>query len=267
MPKQRYINTKLWNDNWIRTLNPLDRYLFIYLLTNEHTNISGIYELPVGSMAYESGLDERDLLNSMLPNLEPKVIYFDGWVIIKNFIKQQAVNPKIEKGIASIIQLETPIRIKQKAFESNPSLEFYEEFVLPIARNNTNRNIIKEKDICASCQKEFKKEDLIIHHIVPLFAGGGNERDNLEVLCVDCHKNIHQIIGYDSLSKPTNYYNINSNTNSNYNYNISDKVYSKFIFRGLPCRKDNLTGKWKALDNGEWLEVDERFLKDIKENV
>lgn len=44
-------------------------------------------------------------------------------------------------------------------------------------------------------------------------------------------------------------------------------IYSKFIFQGKPCRKDNFTGKWKALDNDEWLEVDEAFLKDIKKNV
>lgn len=45
-----------------------------------------------------------------------------------------------------------------------------------------------------------------------------------------------------------------------------DNIY-KFSFQGNPCRKDNFTGKWKALDNGEWLEVDERFIKDIKENT
>lgn len=192
MPKQRYINTKLWNDNWIRTLNPLDRYLFIYLLTNEHTNIAGIYELPVGSMAYESGLDERDLQNAMLKRLEPKVYYIDGWVIICNFPKHQDYekSPKIRAGIETCL-----------------------------------------KDI----------PDRVLKGI-----------DTLSI----------------PYTYPLNYYNTNSNTNTNYNYNTnSDRVYSKFIFRGLPCRKDNLTGKWKALDNGEWLEVDERFLKDIKENV
>lgn len=45
-----------------------------------------------------------------------------------------------------------------------------------------------------------------------------------------------------------------------------DNIYSKFIFQNKPCKKDKFTGKWKALDNGEWLEVDERFYKDIKEN-
>lgn len=47
---------------------------------------------------------------------------------------------------------------------------------------------------------------------------------------------------------------------------IDNNIYSKFSFNGMPCRRDNFTGKWKALDNGEWLEVDENHIKNIKEN-
>jgi hypothetical protein len=45
------------------------------------------------------------------------------------------------------------------------------------------------------------------------------------------------------------------------------KITSKFIFNGMPCIQDKKTGKYIAFDNGEWLPVDERFLKDIKQNV
>ena len=73
MAKTRMVNTRFWNDSWVRKLNSLDRYLFLYLLTNEHTNICGIYELPIGTMAYEIGIDERDLERTMLKRLKPKV--------------------------------------------------------------------------------------------------------------------------------------------------------------------------------------------------
>jgi hypothetical protein len=89
--KERLINTRFWSDNWVRKLNALDRYLFIYLLTNEHTNISGIYEIPISTMAFESGIDERDLEKTMLPKLKPKVFYKDGWIILKNFVKYQRI--------------------------------------------------------------------------------------------------------------------------------------------------------------------------------
>ena len=35
----------------------------------------------------------------------------------------------------------------------------------------------------------------------------------------------------------------------------------------MPCIQDKKTGKYIAFDNGEWLPVDERFLKDIKQNI
>lgn len=94
MAKERLINTRFWNDSWIREINPLDRYLFIYLLTNEYTNISGIYELPLVTMAFGTGIDERELEKTMLPKLQPKVFYKSGWVILTNFLKYQHLNSK-----------------------------------------------------------------------------------------------------------------------------------------------------------------------------
>ena len=101
MAKQRFINTKLWADVWVRKLNPLDRYLFLYFLTNEHTNIAGIYELPLENMAFETGIESDTLSKSMLKRLEPKIFYIEGWVCITNFEKHQRGrgNPKIAQGI------------------------------------------------------------------------------------------------------------------------------------------------------------------------
>ena len=45
--KQRYVNTRFWNDTYVSSLDPIEKLLFIYLLTNEHTNISGVYEPPL----------------------------------------------------------------------------------------------------------------------------------------------------------------------------------------------------------------------------
>jgi len=112
MAKQRYINTKFWSDNWVSDLDPLERYLFLYFLTNEHTNIAGIYELPLRTMAFETGI-EKDMLLKMLPRFENKVYYIDGWIYIKNFAKHQAVNESVSKGIKSSLS-EIPREILEK---------------------------------------------------------------------------------------------------------------------------------------------------------
>lgn len=117
MAKQRMINTKLWSDGWVRKLNPLDRYLFIYFLTNEHANIAGIYELPIETLCFESGIDRHELENSMLKRLEPKVIYREGWVILPNFVKHQnQTSPKVQRGIEIGITA-LPSHIKDIAIE------------------------------------------------------------------------------------------------------------------------------------------------------
>ena len=99
------LNTKIWSDSWIRQkLNPLDRYLFIYFLTNAHTSICGIYELPIEIIAFETGLDENDLNKSLLPRLKPKIMYKNNYVIIPNFIKHQnCKSPKVITGIMAEI--------------------------------------------------------------------------------------------------------------------------------------------------------------------
>lgn len=113
MSKQRAVNTKFWSDPWVRDeLNPLDRYLFLYFLTNEHTNISGVYELPLATLAFETGLDKEVIEKTMLKRLRPKVIYHKSWVIIPKFPRHQNLkSDDVIKGILREFEsAPTPIR-------------------------------------------------------------------------------------------------------------------------------------------------------------
>jgi len=105
MAKQRMMNTKFWSDSWVKQeLNPLDRYLFIYFLTNEHTSICGIYEIPIEIIAFETGLKINELNSSYLPRLKPKILYKNNYIIIPNFIKHQKwSSPKVITGIRAEI--------------------------------------------------------------------------------------------------------------------------------------------------------------------
>jgi hypothetical protein len=67
------------------------------LLTNEHTEICGAYELPEKVMARETGLDV-DMLTKIIKRFNGKIVYQDGWVVIKNFSKHQCTNPNMTKG-------------------------------------------------------------------------------------------------------------------------------------------------------------------------
>jgi hypothetical protein len=99
MAKTRMVNTRFWNDSFISQLDPIGKLLFIYFITNEHTNICGIYELPLKIAAVETGIDST-MFVKILPNLKGRIDYINGWVCIKNFPKHQSGdNPKIKIGI------------------------------------------------------------------------------------------------------------------------------------------------------------------------
>lgn len=100
--KKRYINTRFWEDSFIQGLNPLDRYLFLYFLTNPHTNIAGIYEVPLKIVSAETGI-EVEMVKKMLRRLTGKIFYIRGWVYIKNFTKHQAVNDTMKLGVERIL--------------------------------------------------------------------------------------------------------------------------------------------------------------------
>lgn len=113
MSVQRSINSKFWSDTFVvENLNPLDRYLFLYFLTNERTNLAGVYEAPMRIISNETGLD-RDEITRMLERLKGKVEYKDGWVCLVNFIKHQNIeNSSIRIGINNKLD-ELPEKIRE----------------------------------------------------------------------------------------------------------------------------------------------------------
>lgn len=100
MSVQRMIDSRFWSDSFVvDKLNPLDRYLFLYFLTNERTNIAGVYEIPLRTIANETGLEKEEVVR-MLQRLKGKVEYKDGWVCIVNFVKHQSTkSDDVKTGI------------------------------------------------------------------------------------------------------------------------------------------------------------------------
>lgn len=179
MAKHRYINTKFWSDLWVKEkLNPLDRYLFLYFLTNEHTNIAGMYEIPLSIIAFETGIDREELQREMLKRLEPKVFYVDGWVCIVNFERHQVGrgNSRIEKGI-ELAKNEVPNEILSKFKDliqmgyTYPLYESYKEH----GRATNNRDTDSDTDSDSdpdSLQREkkiFRVADNGVNKIIKLF--------------------------------------------------------------------------------------------------
>lgn len=104
MSVKRYIDTKFWRDPWIQSLNPSQKYFYNYLITNPDGNIAGVFELSIRSMCFDTGYNE-ETVKQLIHFFEEagKIIYADNYIIIKNFLKHQNINPSIRKGIIGIL--------------------------------------------------------------------------------------------------------------------------------------------------------------------
>jgi hypothetical protein len=114
MANNRYINTNFWKDGYVIDLDPSEKLLFLYLLTNPRANIAGVYEISLREMAFDTGFDVEMVKKVMSRFERDDKAYFEvGYVVIKNFIKHQSVNPKIAIGIARQINALPPSLKKQ----------------------------------------------------------------------------------------------------------------------------------------------------------
>ena len=97
MSKLRSINTHFWSDTYVIDLDPIEKLLFLYLLTNEQTNMLGIYEIHVRRIAFDTGIDKSMLLK-IFDRFEQsqKAKYCDGYVILQNFLRHQSFNANME---------------------------------------------------------------------------------------------------------------------------------------------------------------------------
>ena len=99
MSKSRTIQTKLWTDTWFDGLDVSQKLLFIYLLTNDKTNMLGIYEISIRKMSFDTGID-KDTINKTLEQFkkDDKIFYKESHIIISNFLKNQSYNPNMKKS-------------------------------------------------------------------------------------------------------------------------------------------------------------------------
>ena len=75
----RKIMTIFWQDAKVsEQMNIHERYLFLYFLTNPHTNLSGLYEITIKQIADETGFSRKDVALLMNKLEELKVIKYDG---------------------------------------------------------------------------------------------------------------------------------------------------------------------------------------------
>lgn len=83
--KSRAIQTRFWDDEVVSELDQYAKYLFIYLLTCQYINVSGVFQLSEKKIIFETGMTEKQFLlaRDQLVTSQ-KVKFMDGWVYVVN---------------------------------------------------------------------------------------------------------------------------------------------------------------------------------------
>jgi len=107
MGARRYISTDLWEDEYIQSLKPMARYLFVFLISNPRCSIAGVYEITLETMKRLTGMN-KDQVKKHLDKFEAdkKIVYRDSWIILANAPKHQhwERSEPVRKGIEACLR-------------------------------------------------------------------------------------------------------------------------------------------------------------------
>ena len=130
MATYRTVHISFWTDTKVDDdFTPEDKYFYLYLLTNPHTNICGCYEISMKQMVRETGYNE-DTVKRLLNRMEytHNVIQYDAStkeVFIPRWGKYNWFNSKdTMAGVAKVVSCIKSERFKQ-AITEGPLMGVY----------------------------------------------------------------------------------------------------------------------------------------------
>jgi len=97
----RQIHPEIWSDPWFAELSPQEKLIFIYLFSNERSSLSGLYEITLRQIAFDTCLDIK-IISSALNKFQEsgKISRQDNYIFVANLLKRHySASPKIKTRI------------------------------------------------------------------------------------------------------------------------------------------------------------------------
>lgn len=115
MAEYRQIHCSIWRDDWFLELSTEEKLLFIYLFSNENTNLAGIYKLSIRHAQLETGMTAEQIIGHIQTfENAGKVVYLDGYIWIINLRKYNASrSPKTTAAIDAVLSGMSECAIKR----------------------------------------------------------------------------------------------------------------------------------------------------------
>ena len=106
MSTQRYISTSFWDDEWIQELDPSEKLLYLYFMTNPLTNIAGVYKISVRRICFDTGFNQ-DTIGHLMTKFQKagKAYRIGEYIVLPSWPKHQKWEkaPRIKDGILACL--------------------------------------------------------------------------------------------------------------------------------------------------------------------
>jgi hypothetical protein len=118
----RTIDPELWRDPKVKALDCNGKLLWVYLLTNEHTHLSGLYYLPIPYIIHETGLTDKGLRGGLEALEQSQMVHYDHKIeavwVRKMLRRQRGVNAANKNAWTSIVN-------QLKSFKDSPLIPLF----------------------------------------------------------------------------------------------------------------------------------------------
>lgn len=198
MAAYRHIHISYWQDPFVLSLTPEEKFFYLYLMTNSKTTQCGIYEISEQIMVIETGYNLETinkLLNKFIKygkidyNKKNRELFILNWLkhnkstsphvkrCVENELKTVKTNDFIEKYISLSIQygysIDTDVQEKEKEKEKNKQKENNKEIesILPIWDNfadmlNLTKVIKLTSKRESALNQRIKEKEFDLHKIM-----------------------------------------------------------------------------------------------------
>lgn len=105
----RQIHISFWQDNFVLTLTPEEKFFYLYLMTNSKTSQCGVYEIKESVMILETGYN-RETINKLINKFVRfgKIEYSKRTeeIFLTNWLKYNSCrSPKVQKRVIDEVKL------------------------------------------------------------------------------------------------------------------------------------------------------------------
>lgn len=163
----RIIHTRFWSDEYICSLTPKQKLLFMYLISNASVNLIGIYELSYVYIVVATGLTKQEI-DSYKQKFQKdgKFVFFKEWIRIVNFEKYQSYKGE-KNDAAKKKQLSS---IPSEILEKVNTVSEIEDSVSPFGDTTNNQQpIINNQKSITNNQQEILDSEEVFNSLTSKF--------------------------------------------------------------------------------------------------